>query len=635
MNDNAARALDAYLGSNPAVPHAFLLEGPWGSGKTHFMRSYFADRDRAAQKRSALHLPGPTKPIVVSLFGLTRTAEIQRRILEATAPAGVEVAALVGAAADATSFGKLVSVATGHWERNLQTELRERVLVFDDLERCEAPLGETMGFINLIVEQHGRHVIVIASEEVMRDRHGEVWDERCEKLVGRRARVEPVADVIIDRFAHVPLVTDHGDAIAAVFARSKLSNLRSLSWALENVERVAAALPDGIYPDGHKRGIVETVVAATLELRANRIKPGDLKRAKNYTARSIVREMNKRTGDAKPPKAWETRLTGFIERYRGLDLAHPRIDYAFVTTLETRGTIDAPALAKAQGERFGIGADHEVPAWRALWHRWQLEPDAYEQAVNELADELANRVLVDAGTILHAAGLAIELSGFGDDRLTAGMDPVDFFTTYAADVRRTERLEPFATDGIDRFGLGGGYDGLGYASVKEQRFRTIFDVMIKENDRRWHDLRVAEVKRIMAAVRADPPQLAALDTFHLVPSDFRLHARAVLTDTDFDAAEFADTMSASVTHLDAFRKFMSYRYYELHMNRALEDEAAWALNAIERVRALIPQRFPEPISSIQRDALDNWLEKAEPALKRVVAEKKAAEREAAKEETAA
>ena len=619
MNEHAIAALDAYLGREHPVPHAFLLEGPWGVGKTYFVERYFEARKRRLDRPIPLHKAGTSEPIHVSLFGLRNATDIQRRILEIVSPVGVEAAALVGVAAAGTRYAMLTSVVTERWEGSISQRLSGRVLIFDDLERCEAELGEVMGFINLIVEEHRRHVVVLANEKEMRSLYGKEWDRRCEKLIGRRARLRPVPEAILQARAASPIVTDYRDVILDAFRRSKLGNMRSLAWALENAERVANALPDTDFPDGHKNAIIGLVAAVTMEVRGGRLKVTDLARIEKYTMRSVVRSMNERSGNAKLLMPYEKRVKAFIRRYHPYEPDHPKIGYAFVRDLEVSGTIDRHGLADWLAERFGIGAQEKMPAWRRAWYRSNLEPDELDATIEELADDLAQRRLTQLGEILHAAGLSIALAKAGDVRLTNGERPLDYFPVYAVELRQAGRLErDRADDPHHRFTFDSGYGGLGYASIKDPEFKAIFDAIVAESQRASHEQRLEAVEAIFDEVRADPPNVAALDRFHVVQDELKLYARPVLAETSPEA--FADLMASSVARLAAVRKFIAYRYNDIHAAARLAPEAAWALAVIEKVRVLIEQRFSDPVRTVQLEALDGWLEETLPKLERVATE---------------
>lgn len=60
-----------------------LLEGPWGSGKSHFVETYFRDRLEEARKRDA----EAKDPLIhVSLFGVRELSDITTQMVEKAHP---------------------------------------------------------------------------------------------------------------------------------------------------------------------------------------------------------------------------------------------------------------------------------------------------------------------------------------------------------------------------------------------------------------------------------------------------------------------------------------------------------------------------------------------------------------------
>lgn len=74
--------LNYYLDYAPQDERAVLINGPWGSGKTHFIKAFMADRDRARKAAEPLS----QSHVYVSLYGVRSTAEIEDRVFAAAHP---------------------------------------------------------------------------------------------------------------------------------------------------------------------------------------------------------------------------------------------------------------------------------------------------------------------------------------------------------------------------------------------------------------------------------------------------------------------------------------------------------------------------------------------------------------------
>lgn len=152
-SENATKLLDYYLDLEGDPEFAVLLEGPWGSGKSHFVAKYFRDRHARMKKVNA----EAKDPLIhVALFGVRDLSDITTQMFEKAHPvlggtamkiannALSGVAGFFGASLDAKENAALPQSVT--------LNLKDRILVFDDLERSPLPLVDVMGFINRFVD---------------------------------------------------------------------------------------------------------------------------------------------------------------------------------------------------------------------------------------------------------------------------------------------------------------------------------------------------------------------------------------------------------------------------------------------------------------------------------------------------
>ena len=156
--------VQAYIENQKTYPYALMLEGPWGSGKTWFMKDiiegYVGDL-------------GKPRGIYVSLYGLTSAEEITTMLLTSIHHAKYGTITLPIADIVAEKVSKIIEEKVGQSFSEYCRERQESAtfskndyfFVFDDLERCPMPLDEVMGYISNFVEQYEAKVILIGNEE--------------------------------------------------------------------------------------------------------------------------------------------------------------------------------------------------------------------------------------------------------------------------------------------------------------------------------------------------------------------------------------------------------------------------------------------------------------------------------------
>ena len=156
--------VQAYIENQKTYPYALMLEGPWGSGKTWFMKDII---------EGYVGKLGKPRGIYVSLYGLTSAGEITTMLLTSIHRAKYGTITLPIADIVAEKVSKLIEEKVG---QSFSEYCRERqgsatfskndyFFVFDDLERCPMPLDEVMGYISNFVEQYEAKVILIGNEE--------------------------------------------------------------------------------------------------------------------------------------------------------------------------------------------------------------------------------------------------------------------------------------------------------------------------------------------------------------------------------------------------------------------------------------------------------------------------------------
>ena len=94
INQHARNVLNAYLDAPAlAVPHAILISGAWGVGKTYFLqRVYEPERRMRLETTGEQHVPF----LFVSLFGATSAADVELRIFKTANPGEAIAGSLAG-----------------------------------------------------------------------------------------------------------------------------------------------------------------------------------------------------------------------------------------------------------------------------------------------------------------------------------------------------------------------------------------------------------------------------------------------------------------------------------------------------------------------------------------------------------
>ena len=157
--------------------YAVMIDGAWGSGKTYFVKNVLLKKIESNEKRV----------LYVSLYGISNIQELGKKLyldflLKDKSKLVTEhtelVENVIGTMIDIGSpfMGKLgdIDIKEKKIKNIVQNTvkhicpMKNCVLIFDDLERCDCSIQDILGYINGFVEQAGMKVVIIANQEELR-----------------------------------------------------------------------------------------------------------------------------------------------------------------------------------------------------------------------------------------------------------------------------------------------------------------------------------------------------------------------------------------------------------------------------------------------------------------------------------
>ena len=181
LNDEAlVAAIEKYV-DEYLYDYAVMIDGTWGCGKTYFVTNVLKSKLKDHEENKEKNIKGYKKRsvIYVSLYGIKSIGDISKQLyMEAYFGKDNEVGKLLKKGASIISsmlplafdiakpFIKDVEVDENN-VTNVISEflsIKNSILIFDDLERCECPINEILGYINSFVEHEKMKVILIANQ---------------------------------------------------------------------------------------------------------------------------------------------------------------------------------------------------------------------------------------------------------------------------------------------------------------------------------------------------------------------------------------------------------------------------------------------------------------------------------------
>ena len=183
QNQHIEQYLDAYC-EMPNTDFAMMITGPWGCGKTYFIKEYLKDKEH----------------LYVSLNGIDNPQDINLAVFKAVFPVMDKKAlSFLGRTAGAfvqakwsVNLSEIISLS------DFEAKVGDRLLVFDDLERCLLPLEKILGSISGFVVENKTKVVLVGEEGHLNQKTGDKYQIIKEKVIGKTFRLTERIDEIFD-----------------------------------------------------------------------------------------------------------------------------------------------------------------------------------------------------------------------------------------------------------------------------------------------------------------------------------------------------------------------------------------------------------------------------------------------------
>ena len=442
MEDLVESILD-YVRSD-YTDYAIMINGEWGSGKTHFWNN------KIKKKIESMQLNGKRyTTIYMSLYGISNLEEISKKIfIETTqlmdknlrkymdaneqttipeyAKTGIDMANFFGV----TQTGDKVD-----YEEFFSTD--DKVLCFDDLERANVDVIDILGYINNFVEHDHIKTIIICNEkelstklkssnlemktfiatylldkqdelnkadkpivEKIQDKIEHVFDkandyERIkEKLIGETFEYAPKFDYIINgilmRYENNPdlirFLRENTGLIISTFNKSGTRNLRILKHALNDFMKIYEMVNKS-YPNTSHR-VIQTMliftIAVSFEIKAGKITKDKFMNIKDNEEYKSILVSSRILMDNRQ---------FYIKEFDSNYYYNFKSEYRFFKFIEyyVRTRIFDMKLFKENMETIRNTVDTEnLPAYKRLLTEeyWKISDDQFEDVIEEIVEDV-------------------------------------------------------------------------------------------------------------------------------------------------------------------------------------------------------------------------------------------------------
>ncbi len=442
MEDLVESILD-YIRSD-YTDYAIMLNGEWGSGKTHFWNN------KIRKKIESMQLNGKRfTTIYMSLYGISNLEEISKKIfIETTQLMDKNLRKFMGENGQETIpeyaktgldmanfFGVTQNGNRIDYSDFFSTD--DKVLCFDDLERANVDVIDILGYINNFVEHDHIKTIIICNEkelstklkssniemktfiatylldkqnelnktdkpmvEKIQDKIEHVFDkandyERIkEKLIGETFEYAPKFDYIINgilmRYENdsdlIRFLRENTRLIITTFNKSGTRNLRILKHALNDFKKIFDMVNKS-YPNTNHR-VMQTMliftIAISFEIKAGKITKDKFVNIKDNEEYKSVLVSSRILMDNRQ---------FYIKEFDNNYYYNFKAEYRFFKFIEyyVRTRIFDMKLFKENMETIRNTVDTEnLPAYKRLLTEeyWKISDDQFDGVIKEIVEDV-------------------------------------------------------------------------------------------------------------------------------------------------------------------------------------------------------------------------------------------------------
>ena len=302
-----------------AFPQMLLIDGSWGSGKTHYIKN---ELEHALTSEFQNH-----KLSFFSLYGVSSIDDFRDRLISLTLTDNTETSNLVQRATQvvdsiATNMGErgiggILNGAAGAYKYKLYSDLDNSILLLDDLERIsnEKTIKDILGECLNLAESKNIKIVVIANESKL------TCKDDVEKVFIDKVKfgysTEQIAEILREDF--------NGDLSESLFNELVLhinsigsSNIRVLKRALIKFKKLKEKI--SVIPDISIEFALSNVLRQVIKVCYAKFEAGhsaeEIKEAvETYMTRLILNEGD---GSSNPSSEKEQEL----DRILGGDVSH-------------------------------------------------------------------------------------------------------------------------------------------------------------------------------------------------------------------------------------------------------------------------------------------------------------------------
>lgn len=446
-NSHIKSYLEDYLQpSNESPQFAVLIKGGWGAGKTYFIQEFMSNHDAPEQ---TLDKENFSNFISISLYGLSSTTDIDDQIFQIMHPilASKELAIASKIAKGLLRFGLKVGnsdvsanpiIPDIKFEKAVK-DFKDKILVFDDIERCSIDICELLGYINYFVEHLGLKVILIANEDEIESLIKTQSSENEQNSVEEKKYLQIKEKVIGKTFT---ISSNHREIITHLITRNKASgdflygeidlccrvfeivknhtdkkhcNYRAFAHTLRDYEYLFKQLSSPFQEMSEEKYssamkyFLDYYLRFSYEIQLGELGADIINDVCRIKSEDIINfNRSKRSNNE------ENRISQFYLRHNITNYSFSRspLDRNLFKKLLIDCHVNTDEIEGFLKSLPYFASEKDTPLWQRLWSYWTFDNNKYKSIMSEVIDMHKEKTEKDPTSLFHIWGTLIEMKKY-------------------------------------------------------------------------------------------------------------------------------------------------------------------------------------------------------------------------------
>lgn len=578
------------------LPHppeyAVLIKGKWGTGKTWFIKNLISDLNTSSIR--SLH---------ISLYGMNSFDEIENEFFRQLHPvlsskkmalAGKVLKGLVKTTFKIDLGKDEASISSSIPDLDLPDYLKDTekfVLIFDDIERCDMPICNLLGYINYFVEHSGYKVIMLANEEEIleKDSNSLSYKRVKEKLIGKTFEIVPEVDIALAAFIsqsssveNKKILEEQKPLITSLYNASNYKNLRHLKQAIADFEWLLDAISEKATSNINViKSLITTYLVFTFEIKSGEMQASQIKDISNEWVKYFLDKV----------KDKDNVIHKITLKYPEFNIYDLILSEELWMQIFDKGFFDEALIQNSVDQSKYLFTEN-TPPWKRLWYASELQDDEISKLLAQVDNEFENRQHSEIEVFLHIFGILLYLSETGiyaknkEQILIEGKAYVDYL--------KVANLLADQAEAINRPFFHNSAHSLGYHHKDSTEFKQLDDYLIEKCKAAVIENYPAVAIELLQLMKTDAMDFS-IQLYLCNHKDNRYYDIPILPFID------VDTFVSNFIGLPQRAKWNIYsmleqRYSLADFNKKLTSEATW-LESVSTNLAAEAANFPKTMQN--------------------------------------